>query len=80
MTSILQTKTPLHFLNPDKDALVADFVGKPLNALRTPAFIVDRAVFAENCRKMHENARNWGATFRAHLKTHKVREVKHRRN
>ncbi|KAG1899263.1 uncharacterized protein F5891DRAFT_1040384 [Suillus fuscotomentosus] len=74
MTPILQTKTPLHFLNPDKDALVADFVGKPLNALRTPAFIVDRAVFAENCRKMHENARTWGATFRAHLKTHKTVE------
>jgi D-serine deaminase-like pyridoxal phosphate-dependent protein len=74
MTSILQTKTPLHFLNPNKDALVAEFVGKPLNALRTPAFIVDRAVFAENCTKMHENARDWGATFRGHLKTHKTVE------
>lgn len=47
MTPILQTKTPLHFLNPNKDALVAEFVGKPLNALRTPAFVVDRAVFAD---------------------------------
>jgi D-serine deaminase-like pyridoxal phosphate-dependent protein len=47
-------------------------VGKPLNALRTPAFVVDRAVFAKNCRKMLENARDWGATFRGHLKTHKV--------
>lgn len=74
MAHILQTKTPMHFLNPNKDALVADFVGKPLNALRTPAFIVDRAVFAENCRKMHANARDWGATFRGHLKTHKTVE------
>jgi len=72
MPPILQTKTPLHFLNPSKDALVTEFVGKPLNALRTPAFVVDRAVFAKNCRKMHENARDWGATFRGHLKTHKV--------
>ena len=76
MSPILQTKTSLHFLNPDKDALVNEFVGKPLNALRTPAFILDRAVFAKNCMKMHENARNWGAKFRAHLKTHKVGEVK----
>ncbi|KAG2072611.1 hypothetical protein BDR04DRAFT_1230350 [Suillus decipiens] len=74
MTPILQTKTPLHFLNPNKDALVAEFVGKPLNALRTPAFVVDRAVFADNCKKMHENVRNWGATFRGHLKTHKTIE------
>ncbi|OAX44262.1 hypothetical protein K503DRAFT_765231 [Rhizopogon vinicolor AM-OR11-026] len=73
MSPILQTKTTL--LNPpEKDALVAEFVGKPLNSLRTPAFIVDRAVFAKNCKKMHENARDWGATFRAHLKTHKTVE------
>jgi len=73
MSPILQTKTPSHFLNLDKDALVAGFVGKPLNALRTPALVVDRAVFAKNCKKMHEKARDWGASFRAHLKTHKVR-------
>jgi len=73
MSPILQTKTPL-LIHPDKDALVAEFAGKPLASLRTPAFVVDRAVFAKNCRKMHENAKEWGATFRAHLKTHKVGE------
>jgi D-serine deaminase-like pyridoxal phosphate-dependent protein len=72
MSPILQTKTPLLIQPPDKDALVAEFVGKSCNSLRTPAFIVDRAVFAKNCRKIHENAREWGATFRGHLKTHKA--------
>jgi D-serine deaminase-like pyridoxal phosphate-dependent protein len=43
--------------------------------LRTPAFIIDRAVFAKNCARMHANAKEWGAAFRAHIKTHKVRKV-----
>lgn len=68
------TTTPHQLLNlPQKDALVKEFVGKPLEALRTPAFVIDRAIFAKNCARMHENARQWGAGFRAHVKTHKVR-------
>jgi D-serine ammonia-lyase len=51
---------------------VQEFRGKPLSSLRTPAVIVDRAVFAQNCAKMHQNAKEWGASFRAHVKTHKV--------
>ena len=67
------TVTPyqLHDL-PRKDILVKEFVGKPLEALRTPAFVIDRAIFAKNCARMHENAQKWGTGFRAHLKTHKV--------
>jgi hypothetical protein len=64
MLYLLQTRTPMHFLNPNKDALVADLMGKPFNALRTPAYVVDRAEFAEKCRKMHANARDWRATSR----------------
>ncbi|KAI6162160.1 hypothetical protein EDD17DRAFT_1580264 [Pisolithus thermaeus] len=74
MTPLLQTKTPWHFLLVDKDALVKEFVGKPLDILRTPAFVVDRTAFKENCAKIHQNARDWGASFRAHLKTHKTVE------
>lgn len=55
-----------------KDALVNEFSGRSLEELRTPAFVIDRAVFAKNCAKMHHNAKKWGAKFRAHLKTHKV--------
>ncbi|KAI6047664.1 putative serine dehydratase domain-containing protein [Pisolithus marmoratus] len=72
--NLLQTKTPWHFFSLDKDALVKEFVGKPLDALRTPALVVDRTAFKENCTKMHQNAKNWGASFRAHLKTHKTVE------
>ena len=70
----LQTKTPYSFLpGPNKEALCAEYVGKSLCTLRTPAFIVDRSTFAENCGKMRLTAKEWGAAFRAHLKTHKVR-------
>ena len=72
MESIKQTHTPLQLLTPNKDALVKEFVGKSLNELRTPALIVDRAAFRDNCAKMHQNAKDWEASFRAHLKTHKV--------
>lgn len=69
----MQTTTPRHLANlPEKSALAAEFVGKPLQALRTPAFIIDRTLFADNCARMHENAKEWGAGFRAHIKTHKV--------
>ena len=34
--------------------------------------IIDRRLFAQNCSNMHLKAREWGASFRAHLKTHKV--------
>lgn len=72
MESIKQTHTPWQLLTPNKDALVKEFIGKPLDELRTPALVVDRAAFRDNCAKMHQNAKDWGATFRAHLKTHKV--------
>lgn len=72
MEGIKQTHTPWQLLTPNKDALVKEFVGKPLDELRTPALVVDRAAFRDNCVKMHQNAKDWGASFRAHLKTHKV--------
>ena len=34
--------------------------------------VIDRSIFAQNCARMHEKAARWGASFRAHLKTHKV--------
>ncbi|KDQ63585.1 hypothetical protein JAAARDRAFT_118999 [Jaapia argillacea MUCL 33604] len=36
--------------------------------------VIDRTVFAQNCAKMHDNAREWGASFRAHVKSHKTVE------
>ena len=63
---------------PDKDALLEKYLGKSLDTLRTPAMIIDRKLFAQNCSSMHLKAREWGASFRAHLKTHKVGLVLHR--
>jgi hypothetical protein len=68
-----QTRTPLHLTSrPQKSALIAEFAGKHLQELRTPALVIDRHVFSKNCAKMHANAAGYGAAFRAHLKTHKV--------
>ncbi|PPQ99604.1 hypothetical protein CVT24_005180 [Panaeolus cyanescens] len=70
---ISQTATPFDLLQkPDEDALVKAFAGSHVDTLRTPAMIIDRKIFAHNCAAMHKKAREWGATFRAHLKTHKT--------
>jgi len=59
---------------PDKQSLKDEFVGRPIDSLPTPAMVIDRATFAKNCAKMHQNAKDFGASFRAHLKTHKTVE------
>lgn len=68
-----QSRTPYHISGkPEKQDLVDEYKGKNLDALRTPALIIDRAVFARNCAKLHELAKALGARFRAHVKSHKV--------
>ncbi|KAG9083770.1 hypothetical protein FS749_005749 [Ceratobasidium sp. UAMH 11750] len=70
-----QTLTPYAFTNPpDKAALVAEFQGKTLGQLRTPAMVIDRSTFAANCARMHDRAAHLGTLFRAHVKTHKTAE------
>ncbi|WVR06723.1 hypothetical protein IAU60_003755 [Kwoniella sp. DSM 27419] len=67
------THLPLYRL-PDKSALVDQFVGQPLSALRSPALIVDRSVFRTNCETITGEAKRRGMKFRAHVKTHKTLE------
>ncbi|KAF8898779.1 putative serine dehydratase domain-containing protein [Infundibulicybe gibba] len=69
-----QTYTYQYAGRPSKEALRQAFVGKSLDDLRTPALVIDRKLFALNCARMHNNAKTWGAEFRAHLKTHKTEE------
>ncbi|CAE6427349.1 unnamed protein product [Rhizoctonia solani] len=70
-----QTLTPHAYINPpDKEALVSEFRGKSLTQLRTPALVIDRATFADNCARMHARADKLGTGFRAHVKTHKTAE------
>lgn len=69
-----QTSTPWNVQSlPSKDALLREFQGKQLETLRTPAMVIDRAVFAKNCARMHDTVNELGIAFRAHLKSHKVR-------
>ena len=56
------------------EKLKTEYVGKTLDEIPTPAFIIDRRVYEENCAAMIKKANEWGTGFRAHLKTHKVRE------
>ncbi|KAM0746362.1 hypothetical protein T439DRAFT_319020 [Meredithblackwellia eburnea MCA 4105] len=75
MSNITQTSTPFQeTLLPSKAALTAAFVGKKLTDLRTPAAIVDRSLFENNCNIMAEKTEQLGITFRAHVKTHKTTE------
>ncbi|KAJ7512019.1 hypothetical protein B0H11DRAFT_2151766 [Mycena galericulata] len=75
MSQLTQTLTPYALANlPSKDALTEKFVGRPLESLRTPAMVIDRSLFQKNCVKMLQNATEWGATLRSHLKTHKTIE------
>ncbi|TFK57115.1 hypothetical protein OE88DRAFT_1650696 [Heliocybe sulcata] len=72
---VIQTSTPFDLTRlPDKEALVDAFVGQHIKSLRTPAMVIDRAVFAENCARMHQSAKDWGASFRGHVKSHKTAE------
>ncbi|KAJ3524613.1 hypothetical protein NMY22_g10919 [Coprinellus aureogranulatus] len=57
-----------------KEKLKADYVGRTLDDVPTPAFVIDRGIFEENCAAMIRKAKEWGAGFRAHLKTHKTAE------
>lgn len=58
----------------NKEALKKHYVGKSINDLPTPSFIVNRDVFQSNCEKMLHNASKLKADFRAHIKTHKTIE------
>ncbi|KAJ2913396.1 hypothetical protein MD484_g7004, partial [Candolleomyces efflorescens] len=57
-----------------QERLRKEYVGKTVDELPTPAFVIDRNVFEDNCAAMIKKANEWGAQFRAHLKTHKTPE------
>jgi D-serine deaminase-like pyridoxal phosphate-dependent protein len=75
MPLITQTATTHDFVSlPSKDKLCQAFIGKPLSSLRTPAAIIDRSVFQNNCLSMANKVESHGLRFRAHVKTHKTVE------
>lgn len=56
----------------DLEALKQQYVGKTLQDIPTPAFIVNRKVMTDNCERMLQRAQKMNASFRAHVKTHKT--------
>ncbi|ORX35544.1 hypothetical protein BD324DRAFT_59611 [Kockovaella imperatae] len=73
--SIASTFTPLSLLTlPDKKALQDEFVGRDISSLRTPALILDRTKFKQNCERVTSEAKRRDLRFRAHVKTHKTSE------
>lgn len=64
------THTHLDLLSlPDRSALRQAFIGQPLSALRSPALIVDRKVFVDNCERVTKATAAKGLRFRAHVKS-----------
>ncbi|KAG9032397.1 hypothetical protein FRB95_001518 [Tulasnella sp. JGI-2019a] len=59
---------------PSKQALLDAFLQRPISELRTPAFVIDRAIVRRNCVEMLQGAKDSGMAFRAHVKTHKTTE------
>lgn len=60
---------------PSSSSLAAQFVGKTLNELPTPAVVLDRALIKRNCNAMLNVCKELGVGFRAHVKSHKTAEL-----
>jgi D-serine deaminase-like pyridoxal phosphate-dependent protein len=53
------------------------YVGKNITQLPKPALILDKAKMARHCQSLLDAVEYLGVDFRAHIKTHKVREIIH---
>ncbi|KAI0473889.1 putative serine dehydratase domain-containing protein [Xylariaceae sp. FL0804] len=58
-----------------KDVLCAQFVGKTLHQVGTPAVVLDLAKVEANCSLMLDAAERLQLSWRAHIKTHKTAEL-----
>lgn len=56
----------------DGAAVAKEYKGDHVDELPTPAAIIDLTKFTRNCNAMLESASRLGASFRAHVKTHKT--------
>ena len=59
---------------PTTASLQNAYIGAKLDHVLTPAAILDRAIVRRNCTAMLQVSAKLGVTFRAHVKSHKVRE------
>ena len=56
-----------------EDELKKEFVGKQLRDVQAPVPVIDVSVAKQNCEAMLKTAEQLGVSFRAHIKTHKVK-------
>lgn len=78
MASSLDIPTaPSVYPTPSTTALQLQFIGKHINNVPTPAAVIDAAVVRRNCKLMLEATEALDVAFRAHVKTHKVRQHLH---
>ncbi|KAF2166215.1 hypothetical protein M409DRAFT_55079 [Zasmidium cellare ATCC 36951] len=61
--------------SPSEASLKLQFLGKQIKDVQAPAAIIDAAVVRRNCKLMLDTAEKLGCTFRAHVKTHKTKEL-----
>ena len=61
-------------VSPSRQSLLSLFKGKQVRDIQTPALIIDRKIFVENCKKMKTALDTLEWHFRAHIKTHKTSE------
>ena len=64
-----------HTYVPQLDGLKSQYVAKSLQDLPVPAAILDVAKFRKNAKLMLDAVHELGFSFRAHVKTHKTREL-----
>lgn len=62
-------------LVPSVDELKAKYVGRSINDLPPPSAIIDVAKVEQNAKLMLDAVHELGFSFRAHVKTHKTREL-----
>jgi D-serine deaminase-like pyridoxal phosphate-dependent protein len=50
------------------------YIGKPVNALPTPALVLSKPVLEKNVKRLHDDVEALGIGFRPHVKTLKVQK------
>ncbi|KAM3545898.1 hypothetical protein ARSEF1564_001179 [Beauveria bassiana] len=58
-----------------REALVAEYVGKSIRNVPTPAAIINVAAVRRNCSRMLDACKSLNLGWRAHVKTHKTVEI-----
>lgn len=56
--------------------ILAQFIGKSIRDVPTPAAVINVAAVRRNCERMLQTCVKLGLDWRAHVKTHKVTRIR----